>query len=190
MKGGDRPAIGAEPAGLVVPLDRGGNTSPMLEAHADSWDDQPATATCGDVRAEFCRRNLRCTKQRVEVYQALAACRCHPTAEQLHRMLSEGSPGTSLATVYNTLEVLCEAGVCRRIPTTAGARYDADLNPHLHLVTTDGRLVDVPADLGDELLAELPERLRERVEARLGVTIARIEVQLFAKSEPIDPPIG
>jgi len=162
----------------------------MHERPSDTWDDQPAAATCCDVRSEFSRRNLRCTKQRVEVYQALAACRCHPTAEQLHRMLSEGSPGTSLATVYNTLEVLCEAGLCRRIPTTAGARYDADLSPHFHLVTTDGRLVDVPPEVGDDLLAELPERLRERVEARLGVTIARIEVQLFAKAETPDAPLG
>lgn len=151
----------------------------MSEVAIDTCEDLPGYATCEQVRAEFARRNLRCTKQRVEVYQALASCRCHPTAEQLHRLLSERTPGTSLATVYNTLEVLCEAGLSKRIPTTSGARYDADLTPHLHIVTSDGRLIDVPPEVSDDLLAELPQQLQARLEQRLGVRIARVEVQLF-----------
>lgn len=117
----------------------------------------------------------------MDVYQALASTKTHPTAEQLHRMVAQTSPGTSLATVYNTLEALCSAGLTRKIATgEGGARYDADLSDHLHAVTVDGRIVDVPDDLGSEVLSALPPDLMVRLQARLGAAIRHVSVQFHA----------
>jgi len=130
------------------------------------------------VRSIFSSKQLRCTRQRADVYAALAATKAHPTAEQLHRMVRTTSPGTSLATVYNTLEALCDAGLARKIPTSeGGARYDADLTDHLHAVTGDGQLVDVPEDLSGEVLGAIPSDLHKRLESRLGITVRHITVQ-------------
>ena len=51
-----------------------------------------------------------------------------------------------LATVYRTLDFLTAEGLIRRVSTTGGiGRYDAKLEPHLHLVC---RVCDGIADLG------------------------------------------
>lgn len=131
-----------------------------------------------DTRELFEKHTLRCTRQRVELYETLAACKCHPTAEQLHRMVAERSPGTSLATVYNTLEAFTDAGLCRKINSSGGARYDADVSDHLHVVTTDGRLMDVPPEVGDEILRAIPRQALDRVQERLGIKVAHVEVLL------------
>jgi Fe2+ or Zn2+ uptake regulation protein len=130
------------------------------------------------IRSLFAEKRLRCTSQRTDVFAALKGTKCHPTAEQLHRMVQECSPGTSLATVYNTLDALCESGLARRIPTAGGvARYDADTSDHLHAVTVDDEVVDVPADLCDQVLRSLPQGLRQRLEGRLGARVRHLSVQ-------------
>ncbi|HVZ94140.1 MAG TPA: transcriptional repressor [Phycisphaerales bacterium] len=131
-----------------------------------------------DIRELLTRHDMRCTRQREEIYRTLMATKVHPTAEELHRLVGELSPGTSLATVYNTLDVLCEAGLCRKVPTPDGtARYDADLSEHLHAVTKDGRLVDVPDDLSKQVLDYLPRGLVEEIERRIGAPISHINLE-------------
>lgn len=132
------------------------------------------------TRDLFTRHALRCTRQRVEVYSALASTKSHPTAEELHRMVESRSPGMSLATVYNTLEVLCGAGLARRVPTAGScpARYDADTSPHLHLVDENGEVVDLPADLAQEILGSLPEGLERRLADRFGRRVSHVSIQI------------
>lgn len=130
------------------------------------------------IRSLFAEKRIRCTSQRTDVFAALKNTKAHPTAEQLHRMVQERSPGTSLATVYNTLDALCESGLARRIPTAGGvARFDADVTDHLHVVTADDEVMDVPMDLCDEVLRSLPEGLRQRLESRLGAPVRHLSVQ-------------
>lgn len=119
-----------------------------------------------DLRSLMSSRGVRCTRQREGVFSALACCKSHPTAEELHRIANTGddrrstdgperslrpAPAgpVSLATVYNTLDALCRAGLVRRLPAAnggsgGGARYEADLTDHLHLTLSDGRVRDVP----------------------------------------------
>ncbi|MEM1166209.1 MAG: transcriptional repressor [Planctomycetota bacterium] len=142
-----------------------------------------ATASPVDeIRSLFAERGLRCTKQRIEIYQALAGTDTHPTAEQLHQLMQDSCcPCISLATVYNTLEALCRADLCRRIPVPgSGTRYDAATDDHLHLITDDGAVVDVPSSLSRQLLDHIPQELVTELESALGVRIDRVDVQLIA----------
>jgi len=68
------------------------------------------------VQALFAEHGLRCTQQRVALYQALAMTEAHPTADELHRWVSERLPGVSVATVYNCLEAFCKAGIVQKLP--------------------------------------------------------------------------
>lgn len=114
----------------------------------------------------------------MDVYRALASTKAHPTAEELHRMVEATCPGLSLATVYNTLEALCAAGLARRIPTTSGAtRYDADLSGHVHVVREDGGVMDLPQDLASEVIDALPRDLAERLAERIGHPAARLTIE-------------
>lgn len=140
-----------------------------------------------DVRELFARHGLRCTRQRELVYEALAATRCHPTAEELlHLTSSRVAPGEaalSLATVYNTLEVFTEVGLARRLPCpqgTGACRYDADTTDHVHLARADGQIVDLPQDLSDGLLSRLPPDLLAEVQRRMGVRVSGVSLQVVA----------
>lgn len=136
-----------------------------------------------DLRTVFRAHGLRCTRQRELVYEALAATDAHPTADELYLAVRSSELGLSLATVYNTLEAFTGAGLCRRIPSPTGGgacRYDADVAQHAHVVLPDGRILDVPHDLGQAMLDGLSHELVAQLEARLGVKIADIRVSLHA----------
>lgn len=128
-----------------------------------------------DVRELFNRHEIRCTRQREEIYLALAATKTHPSAEELHKAVRSIAPGTSLATIYNSLDAFCEAGLCRKIPMSDGvARYDADMSVHVHVVATDGRLMDMPDDIARDLMSALPRSIVDRLEQRLGTRVGQI----------------
>ncbi len=141
------------------------------------------TPSVEEVRELFRKHDLRCTRQREVVYAALAGATTHPTAEELHQMVRDAEPGLSLATVYNTLEVLIQCGLARRISGQSGCcRFDARMEPHVHVTTEDGRLLDAPGDLSGRLLAALSPELLKELETRMGVEIGHLNVQVVAKS--------
>ncbi len=137
-----------------------------------------------ELEARFARHGLRCTVQRRAIYELLAATDVHPTADEIHRRLSPGSD-VSLATVYNALEAFCRCGLAQKMNSSEGegsARYDATTHPHLH-VRDDrrGRLLDVPSDLSQQVLAHIPRDLIQEIERRLGVKVRDVQVELLAE---------
>ncbi len=137
-----------------------------------------------ETKELFNSQGLRCTRQRLEVYEALAMSKRHPTAEELFRTVKTSQCVLSRATVYNTLETFCEHGLCRKLPSTeGGARYDADLSDHLHLTTISGDVHDVPSDLGIRLLKSLSAETIAEIEGRLGVSVKRVDIALHVDAD-------
>jgi Fe2+ or Zn2+ uptake regulation protein len=96
-------------------------------ADANSLDERLA----GKLR----ERGLRVTPQRIVIHRALCGCSQHMTAEQVLAAVSELLPGTSLPTVYSTLELLEALGLVRRVGTGNGAVvFDSRVEPHAHTV--------------------------------------------------------
>lgn len=125
----------------------------------------------------FRSRGLRCTRQREQVYSALASSKSHPTAEELLASLDSTTPSVSLATVYNTLDTLVEVGLARRVSVQGGpARFDADLAPHVHVLARDGRVIDVPDDLSELLLSRLDPEAIAAIEERLGIGLGDVSM--------------
>jgi len=140
----------------------------------------PAPNELNDCRDLFAAHGLRCTRQRQVVYAALAGSREHPTAEAIYEAVREGQveSGISLATVYNTLETLTQCGLCRRLASPGGpTRFDAITDEHAHVVAPDGRMMDLPDDLSQRVMAGVrdPELIAE-IEQRLGVKVGRISI--------------
>jgi len=135
------------------------------------------------ARDIFNRHGLRCTEQRLALYEALRGCTSHPTADELYQMVRAATDRLSLATVYNTLEALSSAGICRRIAMDGGAtRYDADVSDHLHVrLQGADEIHDVPEDLGNRFLDRLPKDVIRQIEDRLGIRIDRVQVQLLGE---------
>lgn len=145
------------------------------------------------IRELFARHDLRWTKQREEVYGALMASAIHPTAEEVFNLVRcAGTPaedgGMSLATVYNSLEALVRCGLARRfsVAGSGGAtlRYDADTSDHAHLITADGGVRDIPADLGRRVVDSIPRELVEQIERQMGVSIRRTTIEFVQRRDP------
>jgi Fe2+ or Zn2+ uptake regulation protein len=136
------------------------------------------------IRELFARHNIRCTKQREDIYSVLHSSMTHPTAEELCRDVRTIQPGLSLATVYNTLETFTKHGLCRRlgsVSTANGAcRYDADMSHHVHIIDNEGAVQDLPEALANELMSKIPPEMLRRIEAEMGIRISRVNIDLVA----------
>jgi Fur family peroxide stress response transcriptional regulator len=143
------------------------------------------------IRELFRQRSVRHTRQREVVYAALATTKAHPTADELYHSVCRShcigaaiaaESELSLATVYNTLEALCEAGLAHRLPSISGpCRFDADTSSHAHLLAADGQVVDIPEDLSQQLLGAIPQSALDELAQRMGISIDRVTLQVVAK---------
>lgn len=77
---------------------------------------------------------LRVTRQRQEIFRAVAQSNEHPSAETVLQQVRESLPNVSLDTVYRTLSSLEDMGLLRRVGLSCKARFDGDLRPHCHFV--------------------------------------------------------
>lgn len=91
----------------------------------------------------------RLTPQRLLVFETLASTDRHPDAEQLIAMVRRRDPSVSVATVYNTLRLLSDAGTILELrglgPKT---RYDANTGEHDHFTCRlCGTVEDIPRQM-------------------------------------------
>lgn len=85
-----------------------------------------------------CREaGMNLTPQRLAIYRSLIEAKDHPSPEALFDRVRPGMPTLSLATIYKTLDTLAGMGLVTELPARGDAkRYDANMEPHHHLVCT------------------------------------------------------
>jgi len=136
----------------------------------------------------FVEHGLRCTKQRKAIYTALTASRCHPTADELFKQVGSGLAGISLATVYNTLEAFCAAGLIQKLRdagNNGSARYDAHADNHTHLRdASTGEVADAPDDLSALILKHIPSHVIEKIRKQTGFQVSQIQIELIGQFSP------
>lgn len=97
-------------------------------------------------------RGMRVTPQRIVIHRELCGHSQHMTAEQVLARVSDVLPGTSLPTVYSTLELLEGLGLVRRVGTGNGAVvFDSRVEPHAHTVCRScGAMADLEGTAAPE----------------------------------------
>lgn len=81
------------------------------------------------------KKGYRATSQRIAISKLALSSRNHPSASQICSQVRESHPTVSLATVYNTLQVLRELGLVQELTfPDAEARFDSYMKPHLNLI--------------------------------------------------------
>ncbi|MCP4896227.1 MAG: transcriptional repressor [bacterium] len=81
------------------------------------------------------KAGCRLTRQRRTILHHLSTREDHPTARQVYQALCRTNSTLSLATVYNTLNMLTEVGAIRHLDcASSDCRYDTNLDPHVNLV--------------------------------------------------------
>jgi Fur family transcriptional regulator, stress-responsive regulator len=107
--------------------------------------------TALDNDALLREHGLQVTAQRLAVLRALSG-QPHSTADDIYTAVRSDIGAISRQAVYDTLAVLTDKGVLRRIqPAGSPARYEDRVGDnHHHLICrTCGRMVDVDCAVGD-----------------------------------------
>jgi Fe2+ or Zn2+ uptake regulation protein len=114
-------------------------------------------------------KGFRLTPHRESVHAYLASVDHHPTAEEVYLAVKGQGSRLSLATVYNALEALVEAGLASKLAFGDGsARYDirTDQHDHIHCLGC-GMLRDMPSLLRRDALGGVPDHDFEVIGYRL-----------------------
>lgn len=86
---------------------------------------------------------LKVTPQRIAIYRELASTNQHPSTETIYKKIKDYYPNISLTTVYRTLETFEKLGLISVVNVLYNAaRYDANLDPHHHVVCTECKKVE------------------------------------------------
>ena len=122
----------------------------------------PATALLTDeiesrlleMKAVLAARGAAITPRRAKLIEVLLASDRHPTVAEIHEEVRGAFPSTSLATIYNTIELLKATGQVLELEFSGAAnRYEGlRPQPHPHLICSlCGAIEDVDTDgLEDE----------------------------------------
>ncbi len=101
----------------------------------------------------------RITNQRRAILDYLVSTPEHPSAYKIFEEVRKVQPGLSLATVYNTLQVLTMKGLIKMLTFREDNRYEANLSFHINLICTScGKIQDFEAGT-----IMSPEEIREKV---------------------------
>ena len=88
---------------------------------------------------------VRITNQRRAILKYIIETETHPTVEQIYQKLKPRFDELSLATVYNTINLLVKNGMIQELVYHDGAKhYDYLLENHYHLICEEcGQIKDV-----------------------------------------------
>lgn len=132
-----------------------------------------------DKRAQqwLASARLRPTRQRLLLASFLVGDgkNRHVCAETLYNQVQKAKERVSLATVYNTLRVFCDAGLLNEIVVDGAKTYfDTCTDDHPHFYCEDtGKLTDAPKEqLSIESLPKAPE----------GTKVSRVDVVIRVRS--------
>jgi Fur family ferric uptake transcriptional regulator len=99
----------------------------------------------------------------------------HLTAAQLYRIVQKKYPALGYATIYRTLKLFCECGLCRELRFEDGTTRYEHLYGHQHhdhlICTKCGRFVEV---VDSEI-----EKLQERLIRQHGFYPQRHKMELY-----------
>jgi len=93
------------------------------------------------------KRGVNPTHQRLEIMQVLFSRDEHLSADQILALVNQHNAAISRATVYNTLNVLAEKQLIRKVILEADrVLYDPNASAHYHIYDIEtGKLIDVDA---------------------------------------------
>ena len=127
----------------------------------------------GDITSDafpaFCREHgLKCTAQRLAVFNAVRLSRRHPLVDEMLAEVRKTVPTVTRDSVYRILNEFADLGLITRLDALSSARYDTVLGPHAHFICeVCGSITDYPLPSEQPIPEGMP---RERHHLELRVT--------------------
>ena len=127
-----------------------------------------------EMKAALREKGVAVTRKRAKLLEVLLASDRHPSVSEIHEGVKAAYPGTSLATIYNTIEILKETGQVLEIEFSASAnRYDGRIPvSHPHLVCLQCEKVE-------DLEGTTPHDPLERVSRTTGYEVVRLRTDYY-----------
>jgi len=120
-------------------------------------------------------KNFKQSEQRTEILRNFLSIDKHLTADELYRIVTEKNPSIGYATIYRTLKLLCECGLCNELKFEDGISRYEHLYKHQHhdhlICTKCGKFVEV---FDPEI-----EKLQERLVLQHGFYPERHRMELY-----------
>ncbi len=133
------------------------------------------------IRERIKQKGLRVTPQRVAVLDALLQNRTHPDADTLVRIVREQHPNIAVGTIYHILENFVQKGIVKKVYTNRNVvRYDAILEPHIHLFAENENRIE---DFRDEELMGIIQEYLQKKNIR-NFHVKDIDIQLIGEFRP------
>jgi Fur family ferric uptake transcriptional regulator len=120
-------------------------------------------------------KNLRRSDQRQQILDVFLKTEKHLTAEDLYNIVKKKNSSIGYATIYRSLKLFSEAGLCRELHVADGVtRYEHHYNHkhHDHLICTKcGKFVEI----------ESPEIevLQEKIAKKNGFLLTKHRLELY-----------
>ncbi len=116
-----------------------------------------------EVLENFIRsKNLRRSDQRQQILDVFLKTERHLTAEDLYNIVKKKNPSIGYATIYRSLKLFSEAGLCRELQVDDGTtRYEHLYNHrhHDHLICTKcGKFVEIESPEIEALQDQLAKK--------------------------------
>ncbi len=107
-------------------------------------------------------KNLRRSEQRQLILDVFLKTESHLTAEDLYNIVKKKNPSIGYATIYRSLKLFSEAGLCRELQVVDGTtRYEHLYNHkhHDHLICTKcGKFVEIESPEIEALQNQLAKK--------------------------------
>lgn len=111
--------------------------------------DKRACLTSQEIEDRLKAAGVQPTLQRISICRFVLCEADHPTAEVVHAWAEKNLAKISLATVYNTLNTLVQAGLLKefKFQHSDKAIYDDNIEEHFHFLDEkSGQLFDIHKD--------------------------------------------
>lgn len=127
-----------------------------------------------EMKAALRERGVAVTRKRAKLLEVLLTSDQHPSVSEIHEGVKTAYPGTSLATIYNTIEILKETGQVLEIEFSASAnRYDGRIPAsHPHLVCLQCEKVE-------DMEGTAPHEPLELVSQTTGYEVVRLRTDYY-----------
>lgn len=129
----------------------------------------------GILEKHIRENGLRHTPQREEILKAFLSIERHLSADELHKIVKKKNPGIGYVTVYRTMKLLSEAGLCNEADFGDGiARFEHQYGHEHH-----DHLVCIKCGSYTEVVKPKIEELQEKLAKENKFMPLRHKLQIF-----------
>ncbi len=119
-------------------------------------------------------KGLRQSGQRMDILNAFLKTEKHLTADELYRTVKKKNPSIGSATIYRTIKLFCESGLCRELKLEDGTTRYEHLYGHEH----HDHLICMKCGKFVEVISPGIEKLQEKLAIEKGFLLKRHRLEM------------